>query len=216
MNNERFILEELPVIEQRADSDGNKTDYIVGYAARFGTWSSEMRHWGKPFKEKIDSRAFENVDMSKVVASINHDFKVLGRADKGTLELSVDSVGLKYSLKVPNTTAGRDALEDVRNGNLAGSSFTFTLKEDKWTFKKDQNEPDERTLVKIDKLIELGPVNMPAYPDSSVKLAKRSYDLAKEAEEKTNEESEKELFEKRMRDLQRKYNYAKLKLSYKK
>ena len=57
---------------------------------------------------------------------------------------------------------------------------------------------------------------MPAYPDSTAKAAKRSYDEAMEAEKGTQEQQEKELFEKRMRDLERKYNYAKLKLQYSK
>lgn len=175
---EKRFIEDNVIIESRANDAGENEEFIIGYAIRFNKWSNDMNMWGKPFKEKVSDRALDGVSLDKVIASVNHDFKVLARSDKGTLNLSIDTVGLKYELKVPKTTAGRDALEDVKNGNLAGSSFTFTTKEDKWLIKKDEKEIDERTILKIDKLIELGPVSMPAYPDSTVKVAKRSYDIA--------------------------------------
>lgn len=175
---EKRFIEDNVIIESRANDSGENEEFIIGYAIRFNKWSTDMNMWGKPFKEKVSDRALDGVSLDKVIASVNHDFKVLARSDKGTLNLTIDTVGLKYELKVPKTTAGRDALEDVKNGNLAGSSFTFTTKEDKWLIKKDENEVDERTILKIDKLIELGPVSMPAYPDSTVKVAKRSYDIA--------------------------------------
>lgn len=206
MDKDKYFLGELPEIEQR-DENGVKTDYIVGYAARFDSWSNPMQFWGKPFVEKIDKRAFDEVDFSKVVASRNHDFNILGRTDKGTLAVKIDTVGLRYELKVPNTTNGKDTLEDVRNGNLAGSSFVFSLKEDNWTFKEDKNTPDERTILKFDKIFELGPVGMPAYPDSTAKAAKRSYDEAKKAIEQ-REDTE---FKDRVKRLVRKYNYLKAK-----
>ena len=208
--NEKYFLPEPVVIESRAEGD-KKEDYIVGYAARFDKWSVPLSDWSKNgFVEQIDQRAFDGVDMTKVVSSVNHDFnKILGRSDKGTLKLTVDKIGLRYELKVPNTTVGRDTLEDVRNGNLSGSSFVFTTESDKWVFNKDK--PDERTVLKVGKLIELGPVNMPAYPDSSAEAAKRSYDLAKSETEEEKEKLEKRELEKRLEKLKRKYNYEKTK-----
>lgn len=186
--NDKFYINEPVEIESRAEGD-TKQDYITGYAVRFDKWSVPLAVWNeKGFVESIDKRALEGVDMSKVIASVNHNFdKVLARAEKGTLGLKIDDNGLKYEIKVPNTTVGRDTLEDVRNGNLTGSSFIFTTVEDKWVFKKEGH--DERTVLKIGKLIELGPVTMPAYPDSSASAAKRSYDeaIAKETPEKTTD-----------------------------
>jgi hypothetical protein len=208
--NEKYFLLEPVTIEQRANGD-KKEDYIVGYAARFDKWSVTLSDWSaNGFVEQIDQRAFDGVDMTKVVSSVNHDFsKILGRADKGSLLLTIDDIGLKYELKVPNTTTGRDTLEDVRNGNLSGSSFVFTTESDKWVFKKDS--PDERTVLKVGKLIEVGPVNMPAYPDSSAQAAKRSYDEAKSQTKEEKDKAEKAEFEKRFARLKKKYEYTKLK-----
>jgi HK97 family phage prohead protease len=150
--------------------DGEETRTISGYAAVFDKWSHDLGF----FREKLSRTAFDGVDMSDVVATFNHNFDhVLARSSSGTLNLSVDENGLKYTFEAPNTTAGNDLLENVRNGNIKGSSFMFTVKEQTWKYTED-DEADERTIEKVGSLIELGPVTMPAYPDTSA--AKRSHE----------------------------------------
>jgi HK97 family phage prohead protease len=150
--------------------DGEETRTISGYAAVFDKWSHDLGF----FREKLSRTAFDGVDMSDVVATFNHNFDhVLARSSSGTLNLSVDENGLKYTFDAPNTTAGNDLLENVRNGNIKGSSFMFTVKEQTWKYTED-DEADERTIEKVGSLIELGPVTMPAYPDTSA--AKRSHE----------------------------------------
>jgi HK97 family phage prohead protease len=154
-------------IEKR---DGEETRTISGYAAVFDKWSHDLGF----FREKLSRTAFDGVDMSDVVATFNHNFDhVLARSSSGTLNLSVDENGLKYTFDAPNTTAGNDLLENVRNGNIKGSSFMFTVKKQTWKYTED-DEADERTIEKVGSLIELGPVTMPAYPDTSA--AKRSHE----------------------------------------
>jgi uncharacterized protein len=107
---------------------------------------------------------------------------VMARTSSKTLKLSIDDKGLKYSFDAPNTTAGNDLLENVRNGNIVGSSFMFNIKEQRWTWKKGPEEIDEREIIKVDRLYELGPVTMPAYPDTTAAL--RDYESAKAEHEK--------------------------------
>lgn len=150
--------------------DGEETRTITGYAAVFDKWSHDLGF----FREKLSRTAFDGVDMSDVVATFNHNFdNILARSSSGTLSLSVDDIGLRYSFDAPNTTAGNDLLENVRNGNVKGSSFMFTVTEQSWKY-TDKDESDERTIEKVGELIELGPVTMPAYPDTSA--AKRSHE----------------------------------------
>ena len=163
-------------IEIRKNEDGTESRTITGYAAVFDKWSHELG-W---FKEKVSRTAFDGVDMSDVVATFNHDFNYpLARTGSKTLKLSVDDYGLRYEFEAPNTTAGNDLLENVRVGNVVGSSFMFTVSEDNWTF-KNNTEVDEREIIKIERLFELGPVVMPAYPDTTA--AARSAEAAKETE----------------------------------
>lgn len=169
----------LGSIEIRKNEDGTESRTIEGYAAVFDSWSHDLG-W---FKEKVSREAFDGVDMSDVVATFNHDFNYpLARTSAGTLSLMVDERGLKYEFSAPNTTAGNDLLENIRIGNIKGSSFMFTVEEDSWTFKSGE-DMDEREIKKVARLFELGPVVMPAYPDTTV--ASRSAEAAKtdEAEE---------------------------------
>lgn len=177
-NQEKRTLEGF--IEIRNSADGTESRTIEGYGAVFNQWSHNLG-W---FKERMERSAFDNVDMSGVIATFNHNFdNVLARADSNTLSLSVDERGLKYSFEAPNTTAGNDLLENVRNGNVKGSSFMFTVAKNgsTWT---DGEEVDERVITQVERLIELGPVTTPAYPDTTV--AKRDLESLK-AEKKENE-----------------------------
>lgn len=162
--------------EIRKNEDGTESRTIEGYAAVFDQYSHDLG-W---FKEKISRNAFDGVDFSDVVATMNHDFNMVMARTTNTLKLTIDSVGLRYSFEAPKTTAGNDLLENVRNGNISGSSFMFTVEKDMWTFNKDPNEVDEREVIKVGRLIELGPVVLPAYPQTSAS-AKRSYDEAVKA-----------------------------------
>jgi HK97 family phage prohead protease len=164
----RFVTGSIE-IEQR---DGVESRTISGYAVVFDKKSSLLggKTWG--FTETIGRSAFDGVDMSGVIATFNHNFdNVLARTDSGSLYLTMDDVGLKYSFDSPNTSYGNDLLENVRNGNVKGSSFMFTVRDQKWTYREEGT--DEREITQVDELFELGPVTVPAYPDTTA--AQRSY-----------------------------------------
>lgn len=166
-------------IQIRMNEDGTESRTIYGYGAVFNRWSSNLG-W---FREKMERTAFDNVDMSGVVATFNHDFNnVLARVDSDTLKLSVDEVGLRYEFEAPNTTVGNDLLENIRIGNVKGSSFMFTVSDKGTKWGKGDDGMDERTITQVSRLIELGPVTIPAYPDTTA--AKRDFEsLQKEAKE---------------------------------
>lgn len=186
----RFLNSE---IEIRKNDDGTQSRTIEGYAIVFNQWSKRLG-W---FVEQIDSRALDGVDMSDVVATFNHDFdKPMARSKKGTLKLEVDKRGLKFSFDAPNTTSGNDLLENIRNGNVDGCSFMFTVDGEEWEWSKDNNEPDKRTVTKIGSLFELGPVTMPAYDQTTV--AARSRD---EVFKEFNKEDVKPNFDTKFLDL---------------
>ncbi|MEM9990628.1 MAG: HK97 family phage prohead protease, partial [Bacteroidota bacterium] len=102
---------------------------IEGYAALFGSKSQNLGG----FREIIQDGAFDEVLQDDVRALFNHkNDHVLARTKSGTLSLSVDSTGLRYSFEAPDTTLGNDLLEMIRRGDISQSSFGFTIDEDKW------------------------------------------------------------------------------------
>lgn len=167
----RSITEHLPQIEAR--EDGTKTRKVFGYSAIFNRFSLPLG-W---FKEKIAPGAFDEVLDDDTVALFNHNSNMLLARNKKTLKLSIDDIGLRYEFEAPKTTAGNDLLEMIERGDVVGSSFAFTVKSASWEKapKDDEDGVEEyRTILKVDRLFDVGPVTSPAYPDTTV--AKRSRD----------------------------------------
>lgn len=177
MNIERrdISFEDAPeaelVVEERA---GGKT-VITGYAAVYDRLSLDLGG----FREKILPGAFDKVlarqrGKQDVVALFNHDSNVLlGRTSSGTLELSSDDKGLKYSVTPPASRA--DLIELILRKDLRGSSFAFTVGTggDAWS---SNDKGSIRSVREVSGLFDVGPVVNPAYPDSSVQAALRSYE----------------------------------------
>ena len=165
-------------IEMRVTDDENPR--ITGYAAKFGIFTD--LGW---FKEKIRAGAFdEALKTSDVRCLKNHDPNlILGRTTSKTLRLETNSVGLKFDNDMPNTTTGKDTREEIRRGDISGCSFSFTVDEEDWKHFKD--DPSERTIIKIGRLYDVGPVTYPAYPDTTV--AARSLERVRAEHENTED-----------------------------
>jgi HK97 family phage prohead protease len=106
---------------------------------------------------------------SDIVALVDHDqAKLLGRTRTGTLSLTEGQRGLGFSLEVPDTQAGRDAVALAARGDLGGMSFGFTVPEggERWNGRR-------RELVDVD-LREVSVVSAwPAYEGTSVSARSR-------------------------------------------
>jgi len=172
---EQRLVSETLTVEERAKGDSN-APVLVGYAAVFNKMSGVI---GGPygFREMIEPGAFDDVLEDDVRAVLNHDANfVLGRAGAGTLRLSVDDVGLRYEVDLPDTSYAKDLLESVRRGDIKESSFKFTVLTDDWS---ENDEGTVRSIKKIGRLLDVSPVTYPAYPDATV--AQRSLEEWKKA-----------------------------------
>jgi len=175
----------LLTVESRSE-DGSDREYIVGYAAKFGVLSLDLGD----FVERIDPGAFGIVSERRgrrtpleTRALWNHDPNYPLARYPGTLKLSVDDVGLRYEFPVPDTSYGRDLAANIRAQIVRGSSFSFTVPSggDAWT---TENGRSLRVINRIDSLLDVSPTTFPAYPDTDVKVAQRSYDLFRQSLER--------------------------------
>lgn len=156
---------------------------ISGYAAVFNQETVIGGMFG--FREQIDPHAFDDaIKVDDVRALFNHNPDILlGRTESGTLTLSVDKRGLKYTIDLPNTAAARDVRELIRRGDVTGSSFGFTVDEDEW----DESEMKKgklplRTLTKVS-LFDVSPVTYPAYPQTSVSARSKAQAITETVEQ---------------------------------
>jgi hypothetical protein len=101
-----------------------------------------------------------------VVARYNHDDNLLlGTTGAGTLRLGVDDIGLTYEVDLPSSRA--DVHELVERGDVRQSSFAFIADDEDWS--TDDSGFPMRTLKQV-RLLDVAPVNTPAYQDTSVGL----------------------------------------------
>lgn len=153
-------------IELRAAGDGGGLGTLHGYAAMFRKFSQNLGG----FVEEVDSGAFGKTlgDAAQVMARYNHDDNyLLGTTEAETLRLAVDNDGLVYDVDLPDTTAGRDCAVLAGRKDLRYSSFAFRCIEDEWTT-TPQGFPLRRLLAV--QLVDVAPVNSPAYLDTSVAM----------------------------------------------
>lgn len=157
----------LDVGELRASQHDDSIGQIAGYAIVWDTPSTNL-----PFTEVIKAGALDGVDLSSVLALYNHDFaNVLGRVDAGTLKLAVDDHGLHFVLDIPDTTLGHDVYTNIKNGNLKGVSFRFTIANGGEVWKQINGQPT-RVISKIATMREISLVSVPAYDDTSVEVTR--------------------------------------------
>ena len=150
------------VVELRAAQSG--PGVLAGYAAKYMRYSQNLGG----FVEQIASGAFAKSlgDKVPVIARYNHDDNyLLGTTEAETLRVFSDADGLPYEVDLPDTSAGRDVAALAKRGDLRYSSFAFHTLEDEWSV-TEQGFP-LRTLLNV-QLVDVAPVNTPAYLDTSV------------------------------------------------
>ena len=162
-------------IEARAGEDNTRT--LTGYAALYNT---EARIAGI-FREVLEPGAFRAALDRKddVRALFNHDPNhVLGRTRSGTLTLSEDERGLKYTITLPDTQAGRDLWTSVQRGDVSQSSFAFSEDDAEW---RDKDTDMPLRAIKSVHLFDVSPVTYPAYNETSVSARSHAETLRADA-----------------------------------
>lgn len=165
---------EIANIETRAEDE--KDMVVEGYATVFNT-PYELLSWDDYIvSEQIDSRAFDEADMSDVIMQYNHEGRVFARTSNKTLELIVDKKGLKIRAHLGGTELGRQLYDEIRQGYITKMSFGFTVAEDKREITEDRENHITkvlRTITRIKKLYDVSAVSIPA--NDATDISARSY-----------------------------------------
>ena len=181
-------------LERRSATISNinsETRTVEGYAVVFNSQSEDMG-----FYETISPSAVtvDVINRSDVFALFNHNpDKVLARCryGEGSLSLSIDEKGLKYSFQAPNTELGNELIEHIRRGEIDSSSFAFIVSSEEgsevW---ENINGTTHRTINKIECLVDVSPVWQPAYSATSVSA--RAKEMLNEMEQEKLEQLDNE------------------------
>lgn len=184
-------------LERRSATISNinsDTRTVEGYAVVFNSQSEDLG-----FFETISPSAVtvDVINRSDVFALLNHNpDKVLARCryGEGSLSLSIDEKGLKYSFIAPNTELGNELIEHIRRGEIDSSSFAFIVSADEGSEKWENiNGTTYRTINKIECLCDVSPVWQPAYSATSVSARAKEMLNTMEQEKLEQLENEKDI-----------------------
>ena len=177
------------IILREANGEGSARA-IEGYALVFNT---ESLKWdlgdGEYIVEVIPPSALsaDTVAASDVCLTMFHNDEILlARSDHGTgtLSLSLDDHGLKFSAELPDTADGDKAYQAIKRGDVKGCSFRGRVRyADELVSEVDAEGKIKRTAT-IEEITELFDVTLtpkPAYPDTSVIARQFNLDAKPEA-----------------------------------
>lgn len=150
--------------------------------------------------EIIEPGALTEADISDVLLTVNHNLSdiPLARSKGGqpgeTMQLTVDNYNCRITaqLDVENNPQARALHSAVARGDITGMSFMFHVKEDSW---ERENDVLIRHIQKIDKIIDVSAVTIPAYPSTSISARSASYENEIETEHQTEQRKKAEKLE---------------------
>jgi len=186
-----FRTEQLRVLDEEG-----KRPRIAGLLAPYAAPSEDLGG----FREQFARGAFSESIRSgaDVFADIEHDpGKKLARTANQTLKLSETREGVRAEITLPDTTLGRDTLEEVRSGILDAMSVGFRDPEASW---RGTDEDTLRTIKKA-RLTGVALTSFPAFPQTAGTVTERSlaaYRAEEDKERKKGEEGETEKLRKRL------------------
>jgi len=167
--------------ELRTLTDAEKKDGFVAAiegVIPYNSDSEPLGGWGddEGFVERIAEGAFKRSldEGDDIIAYAGHTADpnaAFGRSGVN-LTFASDATALRWRALVPDTTAGRDLVTNVRQGIIRGTSFEFSLREggDKWL-----SEAGKAVRIVTDaRLYTVNPVATPAYTDSELSVSLRS------------------------------------------
>lgn len=164
--------EYAPRLREVGEGEASRT--IEGYAIVFGRSSELLCDYWDAYREIIEREAIDQalLDGSDIKMTLWHNReRLLARRDhgEGTLQVGIDDIGVWYRFEAPHTPDGETALELVRRGDLAGSSFIYTTNEaDDVRYDKLEDGTIVRHVLKINRIYDMTIASDPAYKDTSV------------------------------------------------
>ena len=145
---------------------------VTGYASTFDEPYTLYEDDDWRFNEVVDSKAFDNTDMSDVIMQYDHAGRVFARISNNTLTVTPDEKGLLIEADLGGTELGRQLFEEIRGGYTNKMSFGFTVDGEDYLDTKDVDGKalTVRTITSVRKLYDVSAVSLPANDATSISV----------------------------------------------
>lgn len=196
--------------ERRAEGDNERI--VTGYATTFNQPYELYRYAYGGYRyillEQVDSKAFDETDVSDVIMQYDHEGRVFARTSNKTLELDPDEHGLHIRANLGGTEIGRQLYEEIEGGYTDKMSFGFRVGKDK---REETEERDNetgmttvtvlRTILTISKLYDVSAVSIPANDGTSISSRNFAEGVIEEVRKEIAEREKRERQKKRIKIL---------------
>ena len=155
-----------------AEAPQEERKIVTGYASTFNEPYTLYENDDWRFNEVVDSRAFDNTDMSDVIMQYDHEGRVFARISNNTLTVTPDDKGLLIEADLGGTELGRQLFEEIRGGYTNKMSFGFTVDGEDYLDTKDVDGKalTVRTITSVRKLYDVSAVSLPANDATSISV----------------------------------------------
>ena len=192
---------EYRAMTMRALEEASEDQMIVeGYASTFNDpyllWSDdEVEVW-----ETVDSRAFDECDLSDVIMQYDHEGRVFARIRNNTLQVTPDERGLFVRADLGGTDLGRGLYQEISGGYTDKMSFGFIVAEDKREVTEVEGRTRlDRTILAVSKVFDVSAVSLPANNNTAIEASVRGFDgVIEEARAERLKMQEMELMRQRL------------------
>lgn len=146
--------------------DTENESYIVrGYATTFNEPYTLYEDDELVIREQVTPDAFGSTDMEDVIFQYDHAGRVYARISNKTLSLTTDEHGLLIEANLGGTEEGRKLYEEIKGGYTTKMSFGFTVSDDEYNERTDEETGKRiylRSITAIGKLYDVSAVSLPA------------------------------------------------------
>lgn len=162
-----FILAVVP-----SENESEERMIVEGYASTFNQPYTLWEDDEFVVQEQVDSRAFENSDMSDIILQYNHEGRVFARVSNGTLSVSPDEVGLAIKADLGGTDIGRQLFQEIKGGYTTKMSYGYTVTGSEWSESRleDGRTLELRTITSVGKVYDVSAVSIPANNATSISV----------------------------------------------
>ena len=161
----------LAVIEQPTEEQEQRK-IVQGYASVFNhpytLWEDEEF----VVQEEVDSRAFDDADLSDVIFQYNHEGRVFARTKNETLVVGPDEKGLSILADLGGTDIGQQLYQEIKGGYTTQMSYGYTVRDSVWdeSVLEDGRILEKRTITAISKVYDVSAVSIPANDATSISV----------------------------------------------
>ena len=163
-----FILAVVPTEE----GESEERMIVKGYASTFNQPYTLWEDDEFVIQEQVDSRAFDEADLSDVIFQYNHEGRVFARNSNGTLSVGPDEVGLGIEADLGGTDIGRQLFQEIKGGYTTKMSYGYTVNGASWEDRKleDGRTLELRTVTSVGKVYDVSAVSIPANNATSISV----------------------------------------------